>query len=109
MDYTNGSRIIRALKRYKCELCGEIMPYGGKYFTRIIEYGKKLQNKNGKIYRNKIYKRYHSDCALQLKDLNDIEKGLLTPFIMAKFSTQLPLGGTNVDKKASVGVSMGDR
>lgn len=101
--------MIVAQKFYKCALCGKIMPSAVRYFTRIVEHGPVFTNKTGKTFRNKIYNRYHNECALQLKDLNDIEKGLLTPLIMAKFLTQMPLGGTNVDKKVSVSVSMGDR
>jgi hypothetical protein len=101
MEYTTGTRFIVSQKFYKCEECGKSLPSPVKYFTRIEEYGDILTNKKGQSYRNKKYKRFHLDCALKLKDLNNYEKQMLAPFIMARCSTKHPLEGTNAVKVVS--------
>lgn len=76
MDYKTGSYIIYAKKTWKCEHCCQDISPTTKHFARVIEGEEKINSLKEK-YTEKFYKRYHLNCALQLKDLSDKEQILL--------------------------------
>lgn len=70
MEYEIGkSYIINPRKEWICESCQELLPIRIPLFMRTFPHP---------VEENyKIYKRFHIDCAKQLKDLNLQEKELL--------------------------------
>ena len=76
-DYKTGSYIIQSKKNWPCNHCEKFIEAYSRYFARVKEYGEKIKRFDGKTYRQKIYHRYHLECAKSIENLNDYEQSLL--------------------------------
>lgn len=73
MEYKTGSYVVVGRKNWVCEKCHKRILFGAKQFIRVTCFGPVKQRSDGKDYQEKIYERYHIECALELIDLNDYE------------------------------------
>lgn len=76
-DYKTGTHIIRGRLSWPCERCGHVIQSGIRHFARIEEFGDVLVRTDGETYRQKVYHRFHLDCARALPDLNQYETSLI--------------------------------
>ena len=75
MDYVTGSYLMTPTKIWECECCHKRL--SGKIFARVQCIGEVKMRTDGGLYQEKIYLRYHIECALSLPDLNEKEKIIL--------------------------------
>lgn len=73
-DYKTGSYLLTARKEWCCLGCKKSIEPQIKHFARIKEYGPDIKRWDGELYKEKEYKRWHLDCALELTDLTEYER-----------------------------------
>ena len=96
MEYKTGSYIINAQKQWICDDCKHIINPGIKQFARVKVGDDVLTTKFGTPYQQKMFKRYHIECALAKDDLNAYEKGLLSFYFLQDKQSQYILKGINI-------------
>ena len=96
MEYKTGSYIIIAQKRWCCEDCNTKIDSNIKQFARVKSSDIVLKTRFGTPYRQKIFKRYHVECALARNDLNDYEKRLLSFYFLQDKTFQDRLEGIHM-------------
>jgi hypothetical protein len=100
MEYKTGSYIMVGRKFWPCFCCKKSIPPGEKSFVRVVEDKKESFDAQGVKYHRKNYSRWHIECALALRDLNQYEKGLLSFYFLQPQSRLEAPGATNYVKEA---------
>ena len=88
MQTKAGTYIRFGKKEWICADCGKIITTNFKHFVRISIDTKVSEDCYGEPYYKVLYKRWHIECALALNDLNDYEKTLLGPHLLALHEAQ---------------------
>lgn len=104
MDTKEGSYIRYGRQDWRCEDCKTTIKATEQHFVRVKVDTQVSRDSKGNYYNKREYKRWHLNCALNIKKLNDFEKTLLGPVLMALHMRQDAQIGGNLAQNEEIGV-----
>lgn len=78
-DYKTGTYLMCAKKPWVCEHCKTQIKVGERHMARVQEVGNVKTRWDGQSYREKVYTRFHLNCAHSIQ-LNPYEQSLVKKF-----------------------------